>query len=1078
MTKSNTVALYNRYPDKTQSRLAEGGKRTKGITPVTSTRPLVTIITVCFNSVSTIKQTFASVHNQSYPHIEYVVIDGGSTDGTLDIIHQHSDLIAYYLSEPDKGIYHAMNKGLSLATGDFILMLNSDDWYEPETVEQLVRAHHVSGCDFVGALARYVSNDGRISLLPSMRYDHATMLRMPLRHPTMLIPARVYNDIGYYNTAYSIIADFHYTLQLYLHRKTFYEVPLPLLNFRTTGVSSTNLGLLNKEHKLLLQELFPFLSENQLHIVSDHSSLTPDALTAVALAHYDRPQFVLAARDMINDFGRVWGGIWSETRSAALDKLTRPPYPKITVIIPLYNAAHCIEATLRSILNQDFDALEVICVNDCSADDSAVRTQALAAQDSRIRLISLPVNRGPGAARNEGIHQARGEFVFFLDADDFVPSGALTRLYEAARDNNSDLVRGAMRIERMIHGRMVKSIKHPTATAATKGIPIKQTTLAETPALLQTTEGHVACLYARSFVETVLYPEALYMGEDSLFFIRALLHAKTITVISDIVYVYQDNAKSAMNTYTFEKYMDEIKWRRRAWALLKDAGLEALGSYYLFDYWDSSQFDKISQQMSATNARAFFVALSDAFTLAGSTGAQKCTNAQLRSIINRHFMRHRVTEPMKPSRPPLTIALLTSMDNGGAGIAAQRCQQALRDAGHHAFSSCIFKRLNDPNTFSTYLSTEATTIASTNGIEALWGFWHNKVALSENSTPKAISRELFSRIYSIVDTAKLGESLSSVALIHLHWVVGMIDYSKLVQLIGNKPVVWTLHDMNPFTGGCHYSEGCENYRHECSDCPLIESGTTLAHDAWQSKHRGLKSIRNLHIVCPSQWLADRAAKSSVLKDRPIHVIPNFAHTADFVPTNKIVARVKLGLPPEKTYILFGAENLTNKRKGGHLMAEIIGHLKSLQNSHSGGVEVLLFGHATLDVGLPSHTLGYTNSAKRLALIYAAADVFAFPSLEDNAPQTVIESMLSGTPVVAFPIGNVPNLVKHKKTGYIARYRDTSDFANGLAWAIQAPRSTAATRKGLHTHLGAYSYCEPSLVLEKHLELYYSLIESP
>jgi glycosyltransferase involved in cell wall biosynthesis len=1066
------VGIYSKYPAKKSVRYAEGGKRINENIVKRRDIPLVSIITVCFNSENTIQQTFDSIRHQSYPNIEYIVIDGGSNDSTVDLIINNEDLIDYYISEPDEGLYHAMNKGLSLATGNFIIILNSDDWYEPDTIERLVNAHQISGADIVGALARYINADDSSSILPSMRFDHATLLRMPLRHQTMLIPAGIYDEIGPYNTNFPIIADFEFTIRLYKAQKTYFEVSSPLLNFRTTGVSSTELDRLHMEHKELLLKVFPFLSIEQVNIIYDHTILKPSDLIQVALANYNHPEFVLAVRDMIRDFGRIWGGVWAKADLEAFDRHGQPAYPKISIVMPVYNASQFIESSLRSVLDQDFDKFEVICVNDCSTDNSAMQIKKIAATDPRIRLIDLYANIGPAGARNIGIKEAHGEFLFFLDSDDAIAAGALSRLYKIARENRSDIVRGAFQVNRKIHGKKISEIKYP---ADILDYEIKSTNLYDTPELLKTTEGHWACIYDRSFVETILYPEDLTMGEDSLFIISAMARAETISTIPDVVYHYQDNDNSAMNSYTFKKYMDEIKWRRKAWNILKSKGACEKANYFLFDYWDLSSLDKIYSLIAPDEVRIFFTELYNAFSFAGSDGAEKCLNPLLRENFTKNFIYFGLKKSMGLIQEALKIAVLTSSDSGGAGIASQRWMHTMRHAKQEAFSICIFRHNELPDVFLAPLEQTALAIQNSGGITSLWNHWIDKVSLSAHSSPHSNARELFSRTDSIVDNSKLGESISSVDLVHLHWVTGMIDYSNLDKLIGEKPTIWTLHDMNAFTGGCHYSEGCENYRDDCSNCPLLEPGSNLANDAWRLKRESLKKIQNLHIICPSNWLANCVANSSLLGDRPIHVIPNFLPVDKFTPTNKVVARLKLGIPADRKYIVFGADSLNNTRKGGHLLAESIRKLSEISSLER--TEILFFGESTLEVDIPARSMGYVSDPEKLSLIFAAADVFAFPSLEDNAPQTVVEAMLSGTPVVGFPVGNVPELVRHLETGYIASYGDSEDLARGLNWVLSESRTPVGKLLGLRSHLHAYAYHEPSLITQQHLDLLYSVMHT-
>jgi tetratricopeptide (TPR) repeat protein len=220
--------IYDRYPDITGKRKAEGGKRVKGIIKNSlPNQPLVTIITVCLNSEKYLEQCIRSVMQQTYKNLEYIIIDGGSNDGTLNIIEKYADEIDYYLSERDRGLYHAMNKGLALASGDYILILNSDDWYETECVKALVEAKLNIGTSFVSASARYVDKDGVPGrVLRSSHFDSRLLFgMMTLRHETMLLSTEIYNDIGPYNESFRIISDRILTISLLEKNHTNYEVP-------------------------------------------------------------------------------------------------------------------------------------------------------------------------------------------------------------------------------------------------------------------------------------------------------------------------------------------------------------------------------------------------------------------------------------------------------------------------------------------------------------------------------------------------------------------------------------------------------------------------------------------------------------------------------------------------------------------------------------------------------------------------------------------------------------------------------------------------------------------------------------
>lgn len=1029
--------------------------------------PLVSIITVCWNAADTIVQTIRSVHGQTYDNIEYIIVDGNSSDGTLDILRAYEDLIDYYVSEPDRGIYDAMNKGLELAQGDLILLLNSDDWYKDTAVSRLVNAWHYSGCDFVGALARYVGEGDQSHVLPSMTYNHSVLLRMPLRHETMLIPATLYDRIGPYDLSFPIIADYDLAIRLYQAGATYFELHEPLLNFRTSGVSNTAMDQLHGEHRVLLERTFPFLTPDEVETLGDHSKARPEDFIAAANAHADHQNFALAVRAMIKDFGKLWGGYWAD---APLEDLTANDplhFPRISIVMPVYNGVTVLEKALETALSQDLSEIEVICVDDCSTDDSLKVLEKIRAQDPRVQIVQNETNKGAGESRNVGIRKARGQYVFFLDADDRLPNGALRKLYDAAQANGSTVVRGAFHVERQIHGADKLGTKYP---ADISDRVVAQTTLAETPALLASSEGHWAALYDREFVETILYPDDLRMGEDSLFLVKSMAFADTVTLIPDPVYVYQDATDSAMNNYTFRKYMDEVTWRRRAWGILNDAGHPQRANFFLFDWWYAPFFADLEKALSAEENRKFYTALFEAFSTAGVPNAEACKNTELRHIFQQNFIRLGL---MDPSHAALTIAIVTTFDHGGAGIASQRCMEIMRDAGQGAFTICAFKRSNHPDVHRAPLSGSASALQHSGNLEALWQHWSDIGVVRGDDSPKPLARELFSRTGSIVDSKALGTALAQSDIVHFHWVVGMLDFPHMEEIIGDRPVIWTLHDMNPFTGGCHYSEGCEGYKKDCGDCPLLEAGATLAHDAWKTKRAAYAKIKNLHIVCPSQWLADCAKSSSLLGDRDVHVLPNSIPVKHFTPTNKLIARVRLGLPLDAKLVAFGADSLDNKRKGGDILVESMRVLK--ERGQTDNVHGVFFGSADLDLSLPVHNMGYVSDPAKLSLIYAAADVFAFPSREDNAPQTVPEAMLSGTPVVSFPVGNVPELIKHLETGFVARYEDPVHFAEGLAWALRDHRSHATLMRGVQAHLAALALHDPNSVTEQHLALYRQVV---
>lgn len=276
-------------------------------------------------------------------------------------------------------------------------------------------------------------------------------------------------------------------------------------------------------------------------------------------------------------------------------------------------------------------------------------------------------------------------------------------------------------------------------------------------------------------------------------------------------------------------------------------------------------------------------------------------------------------------------------------------------------------------------------------------------------------------------------------IINLHWVCeGYLQIEAIAKL--GKPLVWTLHDMWPFAGGCHYSQGCDRYMNSCGACPQLHSQRNwdLSRWVWQRKSRAWRDL-DLTIVTPSLWLAKCAKTSSLFRDLRIEVIPNGLDTRRYKPVERSSARQFLNLPQDKHLILFGAMQATSDpRKGFHLMQPA---LKKLSTSKwQGKIELIVFGSSQPsiqpDLGFDCHYFGQLNDDISLALIYAAADVFVAPSTEDNLPNTVMEALACGTPCVAFKIGGMPDMIEHQQNGYLAQPFEVEDLAQGIAWILE------------------------------------------
>jgi glycosyltransferase involved in cell wall biosynthesis len=216
-----------------------GGLRSKGVIKNSiANKPLITVITVVYNGQKTVRQTIESVLNQTYDNIEYIVIDGGSTDDTLCIISEYENRIDYWVSEPDNGIYFAMNKAIKLSNGDYIGLLNSDDWYEPEACEIIAERINATNVDVYYGMENIYDRD--MTLLLVVGYTIDFIWTKSILHQTCFISKNVYNH-KLYNEKYKSAADFKFFVDI-KESARFEFIPKVLCNARTGGMSSTKQG--------------------------------------------------------------------------------------------------------------------------------------------------------------------------------------------------------------------------------------------------------------------------------------------------------------------------------------------------------------------------------------------------------------------------------------------------------------------------------------------------------------------------------------------------------------------------------------------------------------------------------------------------------------------------------------------------------------------------------------------------------------------------------------------------------------------------------------------------------------------
>lgn len=316
-------------------------------------------------------------------------------------------------------------------------------------------------------------------------------------------------------------------------------------------------------------------------------------------------------------------------------------------------------------------------------------------------------------------------------------------------------------------------------------------------------------------------------------------------------------------------------------------------------------------------------------------------------------------------------------------------------------------------------------------------------------------------------------------IVHIHWICnGFIRLENLAKV--KAPLVWTLHDMWPFTGGCHYVRGCDRYQVSCGSCPQLKSSREqdLSRFVWWRKLKAWKAL-NLTLISPSYWMADCAKSSPLFKDTRIEVIPHGLDLEQFRPIQKRVAQDLLRLPKDRRIILFGASSgvTDDPRKGFQFLQAALKRLGEVYEDEQ--LAAVIFGIAhpeqPLELGVDTYYLGRLSDDLTLTLAYASADVMVVPSMYEAFGQTASEALACGTPVVAFKATGLKDIVTHEKDGYLAEPYEADDLMRGLLWVLE---DTDRHQKLCHhAREKAMSSFSLALQAQRHISLYEEILNN-
>lgn len=423
----------------------------------------------------------------------------------------------------------------------------------------------------------------------------------------------------------------------------------------------------------------------------------------------------------------------------------------------------------------------------------------------------------------------------------------------------------------------------------------------------------------------------------------------------------------------------------------------------------------------------------------------------------------------------MKITLINTSDaGGGAPAACMRLLKALKAS--HINTKLLVQKKQKSNS-DVYCAEQG-----------LWG----KV--------KALCRKLAERLPFIIfnadsrfvrfsfSTAETGTNIAAnpvvkeADILHLHWInQGFLSINSLKKLIrSGKPVVWTLHDMWAFTGGCHYAGNCNHFQQQCGYCWMLRDpdARDLSNKGWVKKMHLMSDPKSIVFITCSNWLADMARKSSLLQDYRIETIPNPIDTDIYRPVaDKVGLRKKWGISPAAKIILFGAANIMDRRKGITYLVKALHELKTMTDEND-IVEIIIFGkNKSFDVTtLPFkvHEMDIISNEQHLVELYNIADVYVTPAIEDNLPNTVMEALACGTPVVAFNTGGLPDMIDHLQNGYLAQFKSPVDFAAGINFVFNNMHSPILADNARNKVMNNFAN---EVVARQYISLYQSVLHN-
>lgn len=1122
--------IWERVPKQKDAALFEGGKRiSQGISNSNKTAlPLVTVVTVVFNNEQTIGKCIESVLGQTYTNIEYIVIDGASKDGTLDVIKQYEDRLDYIVSEPDDGIYNAMNKGLRLARGEYIVFLNADDFYISEAVELSVRNLLENELQISYAGFYYADENGVAVVADEAKPWSEAMLveGVPGGHETLFLHKDCYDYLQGYDESYRLAADYHLFVRSFFAGFKAGPLQKNILVMMPGGTSfNEEVGIRENRRVLeycfgeLEQDFFEFLYGLKYYknwhgyTVDDQAvdkylvkALNTDPLLHKAmfmsLENRKKPLYGRikpAEKDKgdklkiciaLNYLTNASGGaerIAVESANTLFEQghavtvvqcfgmagesyyQLHPDIPVIDLaIFPYKNQylmpADQIDISFQKYGGRDFEKLDFM---PTEADFDAWKNSPhfwrsqIYAGFFHHHQFDVVISHMPstypytllGRKENDktlhiaSLHNAP-EFKFYSPL--YPAESKMERYMRLVALENADRIgvlfdEFTQQVPEVFQGKCFVLPNFLSEEIFAKAKTYQKTSESKvilSVGRLSEQKDHKTLISAFAKVSNHLPDWKLKIyGEGPLLKVLRQQCAESGLNPDEILMGARKDIHNVYpmgDVFAFPSLFEGFgltALEAMSFGLPVIAFKDCEGVKNLISHEQSGLLIESGNRIDSM-AEALLTLCNNKHLLSRyGTGASQAAksytvSAYIESLLSvceeEGKSRHKLLPVHVPAKK-IKYAVLATYTEGGAGIAAVRLAKGLRQQGVDVSCISFSPRLHEAD-YKLELNAEQQKLYEAS-LNLDRNFTHEGSTFFSNQLYPSLTKEQV-------------EFLRYFDVINLHWVQMFLSVEVIDYILSfGKKVIWTLHDMAPFTGGCHYSNGCVGYTNDCSDCPqLSEPKKSFPSEVLNEKVQRWND-KDLTIVSPSQWLADCAKQSQAFRNKPVKVIRNGLDTNIFQPTGKAHARSFFNLPQDKKILLFTCQSHGERRKGFKELMEVAQILASKRDD----LHVLMFGHASAEtkkLPIPFTALGHIDEEWKLAVGYSAADVTVLPSLEDNLPNVILESMACNTPVATFDNGGCGELILQYLNGVSTINSDASLLAKAIEGIIETDSHSA------------------------------------